>query len=1559
MARTRRAISLLLIWCMALGLLPNMAFAAADTGSFTDVKETDWFYEDVAYVCEHDMMNGTSATEFSPELTTTRAMIVTILHRLEGTPQVSAASFSDVPEGTYYTEAVAWAAENGIVNGYKNGLFGPDDNITREQMAAILYRYSNYKGYDMAVSGDISTFTDAVHINSYAAEAMQWANAKGLITGVTATTLEPQGNATRAQVAAILNRFCKNIVPAGQQNKPSDEVKSYTVTFNLNYGSNDTYQTATVNEGNTTKKPSDPTRTGYTFNGWYKEKTGGTAFDFAEKITGDITLYAHWTIKSSGGGSSGSGGGKETYTVTFEFNDGRKVEGKEIKSGDKVSKPTDPTKDGYKFIGWYTDNNTFKNAYDFNTAVTGKLTLYANWQKNTDAETYTVTFDFNDDREAESKEIKSGDKVTEPTDPTKDGYVFIGWYTDNGTFENSYNFDTAVTGKLTLYARWQEIIGNKEDSYISVPNEKNIEIESDSGIMYINNEILIHAKQGTERSDVVALVEKYNGEIVGEIPTTDTYQVRLLQIFDKYNDITELQTKLKSEAIVNRTSPNLVFGEASNYFPTEGTDWNTNLKYHWGAKAIKAPNAWEYLDYMEPVNIGIYDSSFYRNEDLTNIKETYENDLNKESAPDMHGTHVAGIIGAMFNNNKGIAGTFPVANIFGYASIGSMCLIEKENIMLGWKWLPKSCFCSAAYYKALTQLIAPKDKNKECKVINISKTTGDLIGFSASQGNEDAKSYIAKYAECAGEYLQDLIDRNYDFVICMSAGNGGEYKYKKDSVERFGFVQDNSGTYSGDADAKYNHFLNAIERTAYQDVYDRIIVVGACQYNKDVDQNGYCNFNSPPNYSYASYSDTGKRVDVVAPGSEIYSTIDSGYAIKDGTSMSCPYVAGLAGMLFSLNPDIKGSDVKRIICTTANIDVDCSTARTKDTLFRKKMVNAADAVKAVRPDLGFVTGKVFNSANIPLEGATVRFRSGKNSMSGSYIMDPADSTKPLEVRTDKNGYYSTEKLFQKGVKNNYTAEASKLWYDNTYQNFTVDSAGVTPVPDIELKSAQPEYAISGTVQSKDPTLTLINVQVKFKDGTGAYLKDDNGDLTLSLKLNEEGTSGTFTHMLPTGSYTLEVSGTGFITASEAFEVTTTGMQLRLIMLEPGSSEDPPEPVIVDSGVCGKNGDNLTWTLYDNGLLKISGSGEMADFNTPPTWEKYKSSIKSVEMEDGIITVGKNAFKSYENLTQVKLSESLKSIGSYAFCACGITEITIPDSVTELASNCFSSSSLTSVTIPDGVTSIEQVFQRCKKLTTVNISESVTNIKEAFLGCIRLTSVNIPSEITEIEGAAFRGCSGLQSITIPDKVKIIGSDAFRGCSSLAEITIPDSVTSIGGHAFDNCPISSIIIPDGVTKLENATFFECKNLTDVKLPNSITSIGSQTFSECGFTTITLPESLKSIGYSAFNDCENLTNIVIPDSVKSIDIQVFNRCHRLKSVKLPAELPSISKSLFINCENLSEIVIPKSVTKIGSAAFQGCNALTTVQYGGSETDKNNLVKSIEYGNEKLIQANWICNG
>ena len=189
------------------------AHEGCPAAGFADVDPHAWYHEFVDYAVSRGLMKGTSDAAFEPDAPATRAMLVTILHRLEGEPGADGASpFADVPEGRWYTEAVIWANGNGIAEGYGDGHFGPGDTVTREQFAAILYRYAKWKGYDVSGSADLSGYADAADISPWVLEAMKWANAAGLITGRTETALGPAGKATCAETAAILMRFLEDVV---------------------------------------------------------------------------------------------------------------------------------------------------------------------------------------------------------------------------------------------------------------------------------------------------------------------------------------------------------------------------------------------------------------------------------------------------------------------------------------------------------------------------------------------------------------------------------------------------------------------------------------------------------------------------------------------------------------------------------------------------------------------------------------------------------------------------------------------------------------------------------------------------------------------------------------------------------------------------------------------------------------------------------------------------------------------------------------------------------------------------------------------------------------------------------------------------------------------------------------------------------------------------------------------------------------------------------------------------------------------------------------------------
>ena len=207
-------------------MIATIPTALAAEGVFSDVPNGAWYADAVDYVYEHGIMNGTSATTFSPNTPMTRAMLVTVLHRAAGSPSAATGTaFSDVPSGAYYTDAVAWASANSIVTGYGNGRFGSNDPVSRAQIAAILWRYA---GSPSAEAGQ--DFADESSIPAYASAAVDWARANGVVNGTTGNRFDPNGNATRAQVATILRNYL-TMTPVTPQPDPGTGSKILVAYF--------------------------------------------------------------------------------------------------------------------------------------------------------------------------------------------------------------------------------------------------------------------------------------------------------------------------------------------------------------------------------------------------------------------------------------------------------------------------------------------------------------------------------------------------------------------------------------------------------------------------------------------------------------------------------------------------------------------------------------------------------------------------------------------------------------------------------------------------------------------------------------------------------------------------------------------------------------------------------------------------------------------------------------------------------------------------------------------------------------------------------------------------------------------------------------------------------------------------------------------------------------------------------------------------------------------------------------------------------------------------------
>ena len=417
--------------------------------------------------------------------------------------------------------------------------------------------------------------------------------------------------------------------------------------------------------------------------------------------------------------------------------------------------------------------------------------------------------------------------------------------------------------------------------------------------------------------------------------------------------------------------------------------------------------------------------------------------------------------------------------------------------------------------------------------------------------------------------------------------------------------------------------------------------------------------------------------------------------------------------------------------------------------------------------------------------------------------------------------------------------------------------------------------------------------------------------------------------------------------------------------------------VLASGTCG---DNLTWVLDDEGVLTISGTGQMRDYINAP-WSNNRKSIKSVVISSGVTSIGESAFSDCTSLTDITIPDSVTSIGESAFSSC---------------------TSLTSVTIPGGVASIDKwAFVNCTSLTSATIIEGVNSIGTgAFKGCTNLASVTIPNSVTRIGDSAFCNCTGLASVTIPDSITSIGDYAFAGCANINLIRIdanPNNLYINGNIAtssrmnrifyssieaviyvpsfyiqyyadlfssFENIILSdldgnsgycgakgnlknvswtlmdssSLLVISGTGKMKNFTLStipwkkHCREIERVRITEGVTNIGHYTFFGTSIVSIDIPNSVTSIGFGSFLGCSSLESVYIPNSVTSIYGYAFASCTSLASIAIPDSVTTIEGYAFNDCTSLISIIIPDRVTSIFSNAFIGCTSLNDVYYSGT---------------------------
>ncbi|MBR5515158.1 MAG: S8 family serine peptidase [Clostridia bacterium] len=413
---------------------------------------------------------------------------------------------------------------------------------------------------------------------------------------------------------------------------------------------------------------------------------------------------------------------------------------------------------------------------------------------------------------------------------------------------------------------------------------------------YVNNEILVIANEGVAKSEVEELAESYGASVVGYIELTGDYQWR----FDKtytYDELLDLTKKLENEEILYASHLQTVLTNEE-----EGTSGFVKYKDNWGYEAIKADKAAEYVKDAEAIHLGAIDASFAKDHEDIEYAELLSN---TEPTYNEHGNHVMGIMGATRDNGLGINGVYPLAkgNLYGF-STGDLD-------------------CTMFIYKAaLTALLT-----RNVKVINVSLGIDDASTvYCLMQKYPDVTADIQYQVDILEEYFLSMLEKGYDFVIVNASGNNACFTFtqNEDEIEDvyYGWSYESSDERVTNGQANYGHPFVMIDN---EDVRSRIISVGAVEKTEE-------------GYKEAVFSDNGSRVDLMAPGVEIYSATHKPkkYATFEGTSMAAPHVTGAAACVWSVKPSLTGAQVKEILCSTADIDVEGTDVN---------MVNVLAAVK--------------------------------------------------------------------------------------------------------------------------------------------------------------------------------------------------------------------------------------------------------------------------------------------------------------------------------------------------------------------------------------------------------------------------------------------------------------------------------------------------------------------------------------------------------------------------------------------------------------------------------------
>ncbi len=477
---------------------------------------------------------------------------------------------------------------------------------------------------------------------------------------------------------------------------------------------------------------------------------------------------------------------------------------------------------------------------------------------------------------------------------------------------------------------------------------------------------------------------------------------------------------------------------------------------------------------------------------------------------------------------------------------------------------------------------------------------------------------------------------------------------------------------------------------------------------------------------------------------------------------------------------------------------------------------------------------------------------------------------------------------------------------------------------------------------------LVTVHVTDTDGGGA-----DGAVLYGAGRNVPVENGRAELYLAPGTYTLNVlKNDTFGTVTFTVDDRTREVSIELAPAE-----------MIDSGACGKN---VTWRLYNSGLMLIEGTGDMTNHSystAAPSFYNTRENhqaIRFVVIGEGVTSVGNSAFWKCKNLVSVSLPSTLRSIGKWAFMECeSLEHIPLPDGLEKIGGLAFAESGLVDIDIPGGVSFYDEgQFRNCPSLKHVRLKDGVTEVADyMFIGSEALSEVVLSGSLTQIGKQAFYD-TAVEHISLPEGLVRIEKEAFRG-TPLTEIVIPDSVVTIEEGAFESCEeMTYAKLPAEIKKLPKDCFFYCRKLSDAALPQSLVELGDLAFCSCAIPSITIPETLTKIGSNAFAGCP-LTEVFIPGTVKTVESGAFSGCKDLIAVTVEDGVEELGGGIyghvFMACSSLVSVSLPGSLKSVGFQSFDDCVSLQSIYFDGTEEQWNNVFygSGTSYDEERVSAA------